>query len=107
MISVLSLTCSMRRAIAYPCSEPIASSVLRTIRSSVPCRTSDLLSPIVSPCCCSTYSVHRTQVECQHITFLPGGTWGGQLNPFEHGHGAMDALLIHVALRGMRRVRAS
>src|SRR5262245_46969028 len=32
----------MRRAIAYPCSGPSASSVLRIIRSSVPWRTSDL-----------------------------------------------------------------
>src|SRR6187549_1745988 len=34
----------MRRAMPYPCSGPIASSVWSTIKSSVPCRMSDLVS---------------------------------------------------------------
>src|SRR5215467_2776345 len=36
----------MRRAMPYPCCGPIASSVFSTIRSSVPCRISDLTSLI-------------------------------------------------------------
>src|SRR5690242_8179279 len=38
------LVCSMRRAIPYPCCDPIASSVFNTISASVPCHTS-VLSP--------------------------------------------------------------
>src|SRR5580704_19271864 len=39
----------MRRATPYPCSGPIAARVLRTIRSSVPWRTSDLICRIRLP----------------------------------------------------------
>ena len=39
------LTSSIRRAMPYPCSGSIASIVFRTIRSSVPCKTSSLFSP--------------------------------------------------------------
>src|ERR1035438_7916035 len=38
----------MRRAIPYPCNSPIASSVCRTIRSSVPCNKSSFEPPILS-----------------------------------------------------------
>ena len=41
--STSSLNCSSRRAIPNPCSGPIACSVFRIIRSSVPCSTSDFL----------------------------------------------------------------
>src|ERR1700722_1142532 len=46
--SASSLSCSMRRAIPYPWRGPIASRVFKTIRSSVPCRISDLVSAIRS-----------------------------------------------------------
>src|SRR6185312_11458402 len=40
------LTCSMRRAMPYPCSDPIAARVCKTIRSRVPCNRSIFESAI-------------------------------------------------------------
>src|SRR5229473_1358265 len=48
MDSRLSLVCSMRRAMPYPCWGPMALSVLRTIRASVPCQTSAFVLILVS-----------------------------------------------------------
>src|SRR5437016_7203821 len=39
----------MRRAMPYPCSGPMDSRVFKTMRSSVPCKTSDLPSGMFSP----------------------------------------------------------
>src|SRR5919106_1411505 len=51
MDNKLSLVCSIRRAIPYPCWGPMAWSVLRTIRARVPCQTSVLALIWVSQTC--------------------------------------------------------
>src|SRR6185312_9906458 len=45
------LTCSMRRAMPYPCSDPIAARVCKTIRSRVPCNRSIFESAISCASC--------------------------------------------------------
>src|SRR5437764_3914163 len=58
----------------YPCSGPIASSVLSTMRSSVPCRTSDLVSVISCSFARASrvgdpHERSRAPVGCQHECF--------------------------------------
>src|SRR4051794_1990555 len=42
------MTCSIRRAIPYPCSGPSVSSVLRIIKARVPCQISVLVDTLFS-----------------------------------------------------------
>src|SRR5688572_29904684 len=70
----------------------MASSVLRTIRSSVPCRMSDLLSPTVAPvgwleeCSVLLYTAHRNKSSTSRVVGGGFAHLGGRQTRRDHLH---------------------
>ena len=102
-VSTSSLNCSIRRAMPNPCRGPSACRVLRIIRSSVPCKTSDLSAAMPAPLDTAKKlppllcNVHRKNMSCR-----TGALRGGRsLRDVYTGRGAMKSCGPSVGRQGI------
>src|SRR5260370_13393049 len=84
----------MRRAMPYPCSGPMDSRVFKTMRSSVPCKTSDLPSGMFSPVG-SAQEYDRASCGVSTGTLLRNVvSEAGKLIDLRHGGAGVDRLRL-------------